>query len=179
MAHNHNNCIETALMTAERLCKEQGQKLTKVRRRALELIWQSHRPLGAYQLLAKLAEEGFNSAPPTVYRALDFLLNAGLVHKVESMNAYLGCAHADKPHKGYFLICDNCHDVMEFDYQDIHSALLDKAAQQGFELRAETIELTGRCRACRDHDNVKDSDDAKCNGKSDGKNDGKTNGVTR
>ena len=150
-AHNHSDCIESALATAETLCLEQGQRLTKVRRRALELIWESHRPLGAYQLLAKLAEEGFNSAPPTVYRALDFLLGAGLIHKVESMNAYLGCAHADKVHQGYFLICDDCHNVMEFDYQDIHSALIDKAAQQGFELRAKTIELTGLCASCKDH----------------------------
>ncbi|MGO2510623.1 MULTISPECIES: Fur family transcriptional regulator [Marinomonas] len=147
--HNHNDCIDTALETAETLCAEQGQRLTKVRRRALELIWESHRPLGAYQLLAKLAEEGFNSAPPTVYRALDFLLGAGLIHKVESMNAYLGCAHADKAHKGYFLICDECHNVMEFDYQDIHAALIEKAAHQGFELRAETIELTGLCAKCK------------------------------
>ncbi|MBR7889397.1 transcriptional repressor [Marinomonas sp. A79] len=147
--HNHNQCIKTALATAETLCTEQGQRLTKVRRRALELIWESHRPLGAYQLLAKLAEEGFNSAPPTVYRALDFLLNAGLIHKVESMNAYLGCAHADKAHKGYFLICDQCHNVMEFDYQDIHASLIEKAAQQGFELRSETIELIGLCASCQ------------------------------
>lgn len=149
--HNHNDCIESALATAETLCVEQGQRLTKVRRRALELIWESHRPLGAYQLLAKLAEEGFNSAPPTVYRALDFLLSAGLIHKVESMNAYLGCVHADKEHKGYFLICDDCHNVMEFDYQDVHAALIEKAALQGFELRAETIELTGLCSACKSH----------------------------
>lgn len=146
--HDHSDCIETALATAESLCRSQGQKLTKVRRRSLELIWQSHRPLGAYQLLAKLAEEGFNSAPPTVYRALDFLLSAGLIHKVESMNAYLGCAHADKPHKGYFLICDACHNVMELEYQDIHTALLAKAKQHGFEIRAKTIELTGLCESC-------------------------------
>lgn len=146
--HNHSDCIESALATAESLCLSQGQKLTKVRRRSLELIWQSHRPLGAYQLLAKLAEEGFNSAPPTVYRALDFLLSAGLIHKVESMNAYLGCAHADKPHKGYFLICDACHNVMELEYQDIHTALLTKAKQHGFEIRANTIELTGLCETC-------------------------------
>ncbi|GAA0826839.1 MULTISPECIES: Fur family transcriptional regulator [Marinomonas] len=147
--HNHNDCIEAALETAEQLCTEQGQRLTKVRRRALELIWESHRPLGAYQLLAKLAEEGFNSAPPTVYRALDFLLAAGLIHKVESMNAFLGCAHADKVHKGYFLICDECHNVMEFDYQDIHASLIARAAEQDFELRSETIELTGLCSACK------------------------------
>jgi Fur family zinc uptake transcriptional regulator len=65
------------------------------------------------------------------------------------MNAYLGCSHADRPHKGYFLICDQCRDVMEFDYQDIHSALIAKAAKHGFELRSETIELTGVCQECR------------------------------
>jgi len=149
MPHNHNNCIEQALITAEALCQSHNQRLTKVRRRALELIWQNHRPLGAYQLLAKLAEEGFNSAPPTVYRALDFLLKAGLIHKVESMNAYLGCAHADKAHNGYFLICDTCHNVMEFDYQDVHKVLVANAAQHGFKLRSNTIELTGLCQSCQ------------------------------
>ncbi|GAB3487469.1 Fur family transcriptional regulator [Marinomonas epiphytica] len=147
--HDHDMCAEQALATAEAVCLEQGQRLTKVRRRTLELIWESHKPLGAYQLLAKLAEEGFNSAPPTVYRALDFLLSAGLIHKVESMNAYLGCMHADKPHKGYFLICDDCHNVMEFDYQDIHSLLENKAGQQGFRLKSETIELNGTCLDCQ------------------------------
>lgn len=149
MTHNHANCIESALKTAEEQCQKNNQKLTKVRRRSLELIWQSHRPLGAYQLLAKLAEEGFNSAPPTVYRALDFLLNAGLIHKVESMNAYLGCSYADKNHKGYFLICDECHNVMEFEYQDIHEKLVASAAQHGFLLKSNTIELTGLCRDCQ------------------------------
>ncbi|ADZ89497.1 Fur family transcriptional regulator [Marinomonas mediterranea] len=152
-SHNHGQCIEQALSTAESLCAEHGQRLTKVRRRALELIWQSHRPLGAYQLLAKLSEEGFNSAPPTVYRALEFLLSAGLIHKVESMNAYLGCSHADKPHKGYFLICDECQNVMEFDYQDIHQSLINKAAEHGFQLRSETIELTGLCQRCQNSQN--------------------------
>ncbi|MFT2110444.1 Fur family transcriptional regulator [Marinomonas sp. 2405UD68-3] len=160
--HNHDSCIESALATAEKLCRAKNQKLTKVRRRALELIWQSHRPLGAYQLLAKLAEEGFNSAPPTVYRALDFLMSTGLIHKVESMNAYLGCVHADKVHKGYFLICDQCHNVMEFDYQDIHNSLIEKAQAQGFSLRSETIELIGLCEGCQINsaESVKPSSDA-------------------
>lgn len=150
MPHDHDNCVENALATAETLCKENNQKLTKVRRRALELIWQSHRPLGAYQLLAELAEEGFNSAPPTVYRALDFLRDAGLIHKVESMNAYIGCAHADKVHHGYFLICEVCHNVMEFDYQDVHKVLKAHAEKQGFLLRSNTIELTGICKSCQE-----------------------------
>lgn len=148
MPHNHNDCIERALTTAETLCQQKNQRLTKVRRRSLEIILESHRPLGAYQLLAKLVDEGFNSAPPTVYRALDFLLAAGLIHKVESMNAYLGCTHADRVHNGYFLICDECHDVMEFDYQDVHKALVANAAKNGFELRSNTIELTGVCQSC-------------------------------
>lgn len=153
--HDHDQCIKQALLTAERLCLEQNQKLTRVRRRALELIWQSHRPLGAYQLLAQLAKEGFNSAPPTVYRALDFLLKAGLIHKVESMNAYLGCIHPDKEHHGYFLICDSCQDVMEVDYEDIHTALEANAARHGFKLRSNTVELLGLCQDCKDSDDVK------------------------
>ena len=77
--HDHNHCITTAMDTARSLCEERGLRMTPVRRRVLELVWQNHKPTGAYDLLAQLSEEGFNSAPPTVYRALDFLLELGVM----------------------------------------------------------------------------------------------------
>ncbi|MDO6806861.1 transcriptional repressor, partial [Wenyingzhuangia sp. 1_MG-2023] len=76
--------------------------------RVLELIWQSHKPVGAYELLPALANDGFNSAPPTVYRALDFLLDLGLVHRLHSLNAYVGCNHPGANHPVCFFICEHC-----------------------------------------------------------------------
>ena len=82
--HDHNHCISTAMDTARTLCEQRGLRMTPVRRRVLELVWQNHKPTGAYDLLAQLSEEGFNSAPPTVYRALDFLLELGVVHRISN-----------------------------------------------------------------------------------------------
>ena len=77
--HDHSRCITSAIGHAKSLCADRGVKLTPVRQRVLELVWQSHQPIGAYELLASLAKEGFNSAPPTVYRALEFLSGQGLL----------------------------------------------------------------------------------------------------
>lgn len=96
--HNHQACVNQALDDARHICQQHNARLTPTRQRVLELIWQSHRPLGAYDVLAQLAAEGQNAAPPTVYRALDFLQQHGLVHRIASLNAFVGCAHPGKPH---------------------------------------------------------------------------------
>src|SRR5699024_2314500 len=110
---DHAACIDAALARAEATCREQGPRLPTIRRRVLELIWASHRPSTAYDLLAAIHSERGKAAPPTVYRALDFLLDAGLIHKIESLNAVIGCdaGHADGSPK--FLICHDCHRVAE------------------------------------------------------------------
>ena len=95
--HDHQSCIQQALDTAANLCEQRGLNLTPIRRRVLEIVWRSHEPIGAYQILAELAKERDKAAPPTVYRALDFLIDAGLVHRIESLNAFGGCgAHTGK-----------------------------------------------------------------------------------
>ncbi|NAT18288.1 Fur family transcriptional regulator, partial [Pseudomonas syringae pv. actinidifoliorum] len=93
--HDHSHCVHSALAEAETLCTQQGLRLTTLRRRVLELVWQSHKPLGAYDILAVLSEEdGRRAAPPTVYRALDFSSwKNGLVHRIASLNAFTGCNH--------------------------------------------------------------------------------------
>src|SRR5581483_8522848 len=96
--HDHALCIDDALAAAERQCAARGARLTEQRRRVLELIWKSHAPVGAYTLLDRLREGGVRAQPPTVYRALEFLVENGLIHRIESLNAYVGCADPDQRH---------------------------------------------------------------------------------
>lgn len=147
--HDHNHCIEQALKDAAQLCRQRQQRFTPIRELVLRLIWQSHKPLGAYELLPALAEAGFNSAPPTVYRALDFLQEQGLVHRIASLNAYIGCAHPDAKCHNRFLICTACHSAMELDFAPFTEAIAACAQTFGFEVQQDALEITGLCPACR------------------------------
>lgn len=147
--HDHAACVDEALETAETLCVERGARLTPLRRRVLELVWSSHRPVGAYDILGKLDNGARKPAPPTVYRALDFLIEHGLVHRIESMNAYLGCNHPEQFHTGQFLICRECGNVTEMDDDDVRQTLRRKAAESGFDVRSQTVELVGLCANCK------------------------------
>lgn len=148
--HDHDHCVSSALDTAEQVCARGGARLTPLRKRVLELVWQSHKPLGAYDVLETLSrEDGRRAAPPTVYRALDFLLDQGLVHRIASLNAFIGCAHPERAHEGQFLICRNCRIAVELDQPLIHQAISDCAAGMGFAVEAETVEVTGLCARCK------------------------------
>ena len=94
--HDHHRCTADAITHAERVCKERAQKFTPIRRQVLQALLSSHRPLGAYEVIDELAKSMPRPAPITVYRALDFLMANGLVHRIESRNAYLACAHCQK-----------------------------------------------------------------------------------
>lgn len=146
--HDHDDCIENALATAERLCKDRGLRFTALRRRVLELVWQSHRPIGAYEILDNLGREKANAAPPTVYRALDFLIEAGLVHRLDSLNAFIGCAEPDRRHTGQFLICRECRTVTELGDDDIDTLVNEKAAARGFTAVRQILEIEGLCNYC-------------------------------
>ncbi|MFD2262543.1 Fur family transcriptional regulator [Lacibacterium aquatile] len=146
--HNHQHCIDSAISKAERLCQSRDANLTPVRRRVLELIWRSHEPVGAYALLDNLKDDGFNSAPPTVYRALDFLLEQGLIHRLESRNAFIGCPDPDHPHQGQYLICDTCGTVTELADDEMVAAIDTLAARKGFKPKRSTVEISGTCAAC-------------------------------
>ena len=147
--HDHTHCIHSAMQQAQDLCQQRGVRLTAIRQRALELVWQSHKPLGAYDLLAQLAEEGFNSAPPTVYRALDFLQHQGLIHKLASVNAYTGCCNPGQPHEGHFFLCLGCHEALELDTSTLQNSLQASAEEYGFKIAQQTIEVTGYCAQCQ------------------------------
>lgn len=146
--HDHQGCINTALQQATKLCIEQGVRLTPIRKRVLELVWQSHKPMGAYDLLPALAADGFNSAPPTVYRALDFLLDLGLVHRLASLNAFIGCSHPGHEHQSCFLICKVCGKAHEMEVQSLFTTLSDTAKTQGFEAETQITEVVGTCPQC-------------------------------
>lgn len=148
--HDHSRCVSSALDTAEKVCARDGARLTALRKRVLELVWQSHKPLGAYDILDTLSrEDGRRAAPPTVYRALDFLLDQGLVHRIASLNAFMGCNSPSHPHQGQFLICRNCRVAVELDQPDIALAIHDSAAAQDFQVEGQTVEITGLCAACK------------------------------
>lgn len=148
--HDHRHCIRQALADAERLCESKRLRLTPLRRRVLELIWQNHQPSGAYDLLDQLAAESDSRpAPPTVYRALEFLQTHGLVHRLASLNAYLGCPHPDHAHRGLFLICRHCHASVEVTSADVDSAIDESAKALGFTVEQEWVEVLGVCKACR------------------------------
>ena len=147
--HDHAACIGDAMAMAEDLCRENGLRFTRLRRQVFELVWTSHAPLGAYDLLAMLNERGQRAAPMTIYRALDFLMAHGLVHRLNSRNAYIGCNHPGDGHAGQFLICRDCGRVAEIEERRIAEAVRDGASRAGFDVRLPVIEIEGQCFDCQ------------------------------
>ena len=150
--HDHDDCVASAIATAETLCRDRGLRFTALRQRVLALVWDSHRPIGAYDILDKLSDEGKRAAPPTVYRALDFLIEAGLVHRLASLNAFIGCPDPARSHAGQFLICRECRSVAELDDAELEALIGAKAAQQGFKAQHQALEIEGVCRDCQARD---------------------------
>jgi len=146
--HNHEGCVEQAVQNAERICRERGLRFTAQRKRVLELVWNSHKPIGAYDILDCLNQDGHKAAPPTVYRALEFLIEADLVHRLDSLNAFVGCPDPDVPHTGQFLICRSCRSVTELDDQEIGTLIERRATGQGFTAIHQTLEIQGICQGC-------------------------------
>lgn len=146
--HDHAHCVSAAVARAEEICAEGGLRLTPMRRRVLEILLEDHRATGAYEVLAKLADEGKSAHPPVAYRALEFLVNAGLAHKVERLNAFVSCVHPDKRHRPAFLICTQCRAVAEADVPHDDGALGNAANELGFRISQTVIEAEGTCPAC-------------------------------
>jgi Fur family zinc uptake transcriptional regulator len=146
--HDHDGCIRNAVTTAERVCEEKKIRLTPLRKRVLEIIWRQHEPIGAYEILAEIAKDREKAAPPTVYRALDFLREAGLVHRVDSLNAFLGCDRPDAPHAGHFIVCSGCRKVSEIEDPGLTRALTERARELGFRLEGSAVEIKALCTAC-------------------------------
>ena len=149
--HHHVDDASAFVAAVERVSQERGLRLTPIRARVLRLIAEGGRPLKAYDLLDKVREgEGAGAAaPPTVYRALDFLLANGFIHKLESVNAFVACHHpSTAQHSVPFLICDRCHSAVELEDEQVVAALDERARALGFVPQAQTLEVHGLCARC-------------------------------
>ena len=142
--HDHGQCIRTAMTSAEYACAARDLRLTPVRRRTLEILLEAHEAMGAYDMLARLDAEGFGSKPPVAYRALTFLVDAGLAHRIERLNAFVACTQPGVAHDPAFLICSACGTVAE---SGADNALQSSAAAAGFQIERATLEAEGICPA--------------------------------
>lgn len=145
----HQRCVRTALKRAEALCRQKNARLTPTRRRVMELVCSGHVPIKAYDILNQLQQEGQAPHPPTVYRALEFLLKQGLIHRLESLNAYVSCTHPQAPHSEcYFLVCSICGEYQECCSDRLNRAIGRTVKDKQFHAARVTLEVHGRCRSC-------------------------------
>lgn len=147
-AHDHDFCVERALNQADEHCRQHGLRFTRVRRRTLGILLESHCALGAYEVLERLDAEGLGSKPPVAYRALGFLLDNGFIHRIERLNAYIACSHPGKKHEPAFLICTECKAVSESALGG-GGSLARCAKASGFQIQHTTLEAEGQCPDCR------------------------------
>ncbi len=141
--------VDRRLEQAAELCRTRGQSLTPLRRRVFEIMLEADRPLGAYDVLDILARDRGRVAPPTVYRSLDFLLDQGLVHKVLSVNGFVACSQAARPHAAELFICSSCGNAVEVARKVTDRRLDETAEAMGFAIDSVVLEVRGRCRDCR------------------------------
>ena len=146
--HDHSFCIDDAIERAVAICEERGVRFTELRKTVLGLVWRGHESVKAYDLLDQLAGLGGSAKPPTVYRALEFLMEQGLVHKIESLNAYVGCPHPGEDHVSQFFICDSCGHVEEVNIPNLEVLINEQALKGGFKIYRQTVEIRGQCKGC-------------------------------
>jgi Fur family zinc uptake transcriptional regulator len=147
--HDHERCVNAALQLTREICQKNKVNLTPTREQVLKLIWQSHRPIGAYQIQDQLARISRKSvAPPTVYRALQFLTKLGLIHKIPSLNSFIGCPFPNSPQSNLFLICEGCGNIAEVSCSNVDHLLQKTCENASFKLNSKNIELFGLCILC-------------------------------
>jgi Fur family zinc uptake transcriptional regulator len=147
--HDHDRCINAALANANSLCAEKNARMTVTRESVLRLLWQSHQPLGAYQLqdqLSRLLNKPV--APATIYRAVDFLMGLDLIHRIASLNAYIGCPFPNSEHSNLFMICTDCGSVAEVAHNTLNGLLQTICDKANFTLQSQSLELFGQCHQC-------------------------------
>lgn len=148
--HDHRQCRGRALAAAEAACARRKVRLTPARAFVLESLLESHRALTAYELLDRLGAAGFGSQPPVAYRALDFLVANGFVHRIERLNAFAACTAGEGRHNAAFLICRSCRLVAETVQPRPSRALAAAAAAAGFLIERTVVEAEGLCARCRE-----------------------------
>lgn len=148
-SEKHEPSERIGLATA--LCAERGVRLTALRRRILELLWESGQPLGAYDLIEGIKKDvGRPVGPPTVYRALEFLMGQGLVAKIQSRNAYVPCSHPERRHSCVFFMCVRCGSSSEVENPHVEWLLDQDAARLGYRIARRVVEVEGVCSPCVD-----------------------------
>jgi Fur family zinc uptake transcriptional regulator len=150
-AHDHRHHAAAALARAERVCRERGLRLTPIRRSALEALHADHKPVGAYDLADRISPAGGRRlAPISIYRALDFLVEQGFVHRLSSKNAYIACLHGHGADEVVaFLICEACGGVDEDSSPAMKKAVATIAQSRQFAPSHQVVEIVGRCEHCR------------------------------
>lgn len=144
----HNHCRDDLLQRIEAICEGRDSNLTQLRKQVLTIVLENERPVTAYDILDNLKKLLPKAAPPTVYRALDYLSEEGFIHKLETLRAYIACYHPEKDHVSQFLICTDCGMVNELELPAIASSLKQAVDEHGFKIHHPVIELTGRCHSC-------------------------------
>ncbi len=148
-AEIHTNEKPLWAAQVEQSCLQKGLLLTPLRRQILAILAEAPAPLGAYAIIDELSREQHKAvAPPTVYRTLEFFLDNGFLHKIESRNAYAPCEHLGHDHHGILLICERCGRTDEIESQRIDKLLRDTAAEAGFAARRQVVEVEGLCESC-------------------------------
>lgn len=143
------SALERSLERLESLCRERGQRLTRQRRTLLTMLLTAGRALSAYELLDLLRPEDAKVTAASVYRTLEFLMDLGVVHRLESTRSFVLCEHPDAPHWVQFLICRRCGQVVEAEDERIAAATERLGQRLGFALDQRIVELTGVCEGCR------------------------------
>ena len=145
---SHKSCIKEALIEAKTICDQRGVKLTKLRETVLKLIWKNHTYVKAYDLLEELKKIDDSAKPPTVYRSLDFLMENGFIHKIQSLNAFVGCSHPGEHNECYFLICKECRNIEECHSENINKFVQSTSSNNNFSANQVTLEISGICQEC-------------------------------
>ena len=144
--HYHNICCEHYKASIHKYCHENNLKLTPLRQKVLEILIRGHKPFGAYEILDIFSKESFSSSPPIAYRVLDFLIEKGLVYKIQGLNSFIACAFAKWSHIPAFVICRKCDNVAEIKGQKNFSKAPTVALD--FKIENAMIEIFGICSTC-------------------------------
>lgn len=140
---------QTIILKARQWCQQRGVRFTVLREKVYALLLAHERPLGAYALLDELRATQQSARPATVYRALDFLLSMGMIHRLETSNAFVACVDFDTEHTAQFLICETCGNVREMRSDGLRKNLHALAQGAGFAIRRQTVEARGICASCQ------------------------------
>lgn len=146
--HDHQRCANSAMEVARQLCVTRGVQLTPIRQQVLALIWESHKAVKAYELLDRFKVQQQSAKPATIYRALDFLMEQGLIHRIESLNAFVGCHCSAEQHEQLLLICKSCQEVEERSAELVMRDLAAEIQAANFIVHSKAIEVQGICAKC-------------------------------